>query len=67
MLRSSWGGEYIIPTLGVWEHFDDIDFDTLPSQFVLKCTHDSAGLVICRDKSKLDYEKKKQDRKLFET
>ena len=53
------GAEYIIPTLGVWEHFDDIDFDTLPSQFVLKCTHDSAGLVICRDKSKLDYEKAK--------
>lgn len=48
------GEEYIIPTLGVWEHFDDIDFDTLPDQFVLKCTHDSGGLVICTDKSKLD-------------
>ena len=48
------GEEYIIPTLGVWEKFDDIDFDALPDQFVLKCTHDSGGLVICRDKSKLD-------------
>jgi hypothetical protein len=48
------GEQYIIPTLGVWDHFDDIDFDTLPDQFVLKCTHDSGGLVICRDKSKLD-------------
>ena len=48
------GEEYIIPTLGVWESFDDIDFDKLPDQFVLKCTHDSGGLVICRDKSKLD-------------
>ena len=48
------GEEYIIPTLGVWEHFDDIDFDTLPNQFVLKCTHDSGGLVICKDKGKLD-------------
>lgn len=48
------GEEYIIPTLGVWERFDDIDFDALPNQFVLKCTHDSGGLVICRDKSKLD-------------
>lgn len=48
------GEEYIIPTLGVWDNFNDICFDTLPNQFVLKCTHDSGGLVICRDKSKLD-------------
>lgn len=48
------GQEYIIPTLGVWDNFDDIDFDKLPDQFVLKCTHDSGGLVICTDKSKLD-------------
>ena len=48
------GEEHIIPTLGVWKSFDDIDFDSLPNQFVLKCTHDSGGLVICRDKSKLD-------------
>lgn len=48
------GKEYIIPTLGVWDKFEDIDFDKLPEQFVLKCTHDSGGLVICRDKSKLD-------------
>ncbi len=48
------GDEYIIPTLGVWDKFDDIDFDKLPDQFVLKCTHDSGGLVICKDKSKFD-------------
>lgn len=51
------GEEYIIPTLGVWERFEDIDFDALPQQFVLKCTHDSGGLVICPDKSKLNIEK----------
>lgn len=51
------GEEYIIPTLGVWDKFDDIDFDALPDQFVLKCTHDSGGLVIVRDKSKLDKDK----------
>ena len=50
------GEQYIIPTLGVWEHFDDIDFGKLPNQFVLKCSHDSQGIVICRDKSKLDIE-----------
>ena len=54
------GDEYIIPTLGVWDKFDDIDFDSLPNQFVLKCTHDSGGLVICRDKSKLDLKKAKK-------
>ena len=48
------GDENIIPTLGIWNSFDDIDFDTLPDQFVLKCTHDSGGLMICRDKSKFD-------------
>ena len=48
------GGGYVIPTLDVWDSFDDIDFDKLPNQFVLKCTHDSGGLVICRDKTKLD-------------
>ena len=50
------GEEYIIPTLGVWNHFSEIDFDKLPNQFVLKCTHDSGGFVICKDKSKLDRE-----------
>lgn len=48
------GEEYVVPTLGVWDRFEDIDFDALPNQFVLKCTHDSGGLVICRDKSKLN-------------
>lgn len=48
------GDEYIVKSLGVWEHFDDIDFGKLPDQFVLKCTHDSGGLVICRDKAKFD-------------
>lgn len=54
------GSEYVIPTLGVWEHFDDIDFDSLPDQFVLKCTHDSEGVVIVRDKDKLDKTAAKQ-------
>lgn len=53
------GDEYIIPTLGVWDSVDEIDFDKLPNQFVLKCTHDSGGLVVCKDKSSLDIEKAK--------
>lgn len=49
------GDEYIIPTLGVWNNFNDIDFNKLPDQFVLKCTHDSGGLAICRDKNTFNY------------
>lgn len=48
------GEEYIIPTLGVWDNFDKINFDILPDKFVLKCTHDSGGLVICKDKKNFD-------------
>ena len=48
------GEEHIIPTLGVWDRAEDIDFDALPNQFVLKCTHDSGGIVVCRDKAALN-------------
>ena len=48
------GEKYIIPTLGVWKSFNDIDFNSLPNRFVLKCTHDSGGLIICKDKTTFD-------------
>lgn len=44
------GEKHIIPMLGAWDSFNDINFEELPAQFVLKCTHDSGGLTICRDK-----------------
>lgn len=50
------GERYIIPTLGLWNKPEEIDWNLLPEQFVLKCTHDSGGLVICKDKYKLDKE-----------
>ena len=50
------GDEYIIPTLGVWKSFDEIDFDALPNQFVLKCNHGSGDVVICKDKASFDVE-----------
>lgn len=59
------GEEHIIPILGVWDSVEDIDFDSLPNQFVLKCTHDSGGLVICKDKSQLDIKKAKKKLKYF--
>ena len=48
------GERYVVPLLGVWDSPDEIDFSVLPEQFVLKTNHDSKGLVICKDKSKLD-------------
>ena len=45
------GDSYVIPTLGVWNKFENIDFEKLPNQFVLKCTHDSGSVVVCKDKS----------------
>ena len=54
------GEEYIIPTYGVWNSFDEVDFDSLPDQFVLKCTHDSGGIVFCTDKAAFDKEKAKE-------
>jgi hypothetical protein len=58
------GEEYIIPTLGVWENPDDIDFDKLPDRFVLKCNHNSGtGMYICKDKNKMDVDKVKEELK----
>lgn len=48
------GDKYIIPTLAVYNNTDEIDFDKLPNQFVLKCTHDSGGVVVCKDKKDLN-------------
>ena len=59
------GEQYIIRTLAVWDSVEDIDFDALPNQFVLKCTHDSGGIVICKDKSTLDWEAAKAKLRTF--
>lgn len=50
------GEEYVIPLLGVWEKSEDIDFDKLPDEFILKTTHDSGTHVICKDKKSFDYD-----------
>lgn len=54
------GPEFVIPLLGVWNRVEDIDFDSLPQQFVLKTTHDSGGIVICRDRKTFDISKAKK-------
>ena len=54
------GEEHVIKTYGVWDDVEDIDITALPESFVLKCTHDSAGLVICKDKNNFDIVKAKE-------
>jgi hypothetical protein len=48
------GAEHVIPLLGAWDKVEDIEWDKLPDQFVIKCSHDCGGMVICKDKSKLN-------------
>lgn len=54
------GKEHIIPTIGVWEKFEEVDFDRLPNEFVLKTTHGCGGIFICPDKGKMDINKAKE-------
>ena len=49
------GEEYLCPIYGVFDKWDDIDFTKLPDQFVLKCTHDSGSVVICKNKEQFDF------------
>lgn len=51
------GNEHIIPTLGIYNSFDDIDFEILPNEFVLKTTHGSGSVFVCKDKKTFDYKK----------
>ena len=53
------GEEYVIPTIGVYDTFEEINFEKLPNQFVIKCTHDSGSIVICKDKKSFDIDKAK--------
>lgn len=48
------GAEYLIPLLGVWDRFSEIDFDALPDRFVLKTNHGSGSVIIVKDKSRFD-------------
>ena len=54
------GAKYLVPLLGVWKAFGEINFATLPKQFVLKCNHGSGYNIIVNDKDKLDLEQAKK-------
>ena len=63
-IKEKLGEEYLIPLIGIWDDPDDIDFNKLPDQFVLKCNHNSGlGMCICKDKSKLDISKVRRELK----
>ena len=64
-IREKIGDEYLIPLLGVYDSFDDIDFDSLPDKFVIKCSHDSGSYTIVKDKSKLNIRMLRQKYKIF--
>lgn len=55
LIKDMVGEQYVVKNYGVWNTFDEIDFNSLPSQFVLKTTHDQGGVVMCKDKSKFDF------------
>ena len=54
------GPQYVVKLLGVWDNFDQIDFDKLPDKYVLKCNHNSGRIFICEDKSKFNKQKAKK-------
>ena len=54
------GPEYVIPTLAVYNSVEDIDLAVLPDRFVLKCNHDSGGVIICTDKDSFDLNRAKE-------
>lgn len=60
IIRTKIGEEYLIPLIGVWNSAEEIDFDSLPNQFVLKCTHDSKSVIICKNKKTFDIEAAKE-------
>jgi len=48
------GEKYVVPMLGIYKNFNDIDFTLLPNKFVLKCNHDSGSAIVCKDKCNFD-------------
>ena len=62
------GEEYIIPTLGIWDKFEDIDFSKLPDRFILKATHSSHASIVCKDKRTFDiYDARKKFHRFLKT
>lgn len=61
------GEGYCFPIIGYWKHFDDIDFDSLPKRFVLKCNHDSGSTKVIQDKDALTKKEIHELKKFFDS
>lgn len=60
LMKSIVGEEHIIPTIGIYTRWEDIDTVQLPNRFVIKCTHDSGSVVICKDKTNFNFQEAKK-------
>ena len=58
-VKKTIGDDFLIPLLGHWERYDDINFSELPSEFVLKCNHDSGSVKIINDKKTINHKELK--------
>jgi len=65
IVKDKIGEEHVIPLIGVWDRFDDIDFSKLPNSFVLKCNHDSGSAKVIKNKNDLTEQDIKSLRKHF--
>ena len=59
-IKEKIGEKYLVPLYGIWNNVDEIPFNNLPKEFVLKCTHDSGSVILCQDKNNLDINKAKK-------
>lgn len=59
------GNEYLIPLIGVYDSFDDIDFDALPKSFIIKCNHDSGSTTVVKDKTKVNIPRLKEEYEFY--
>lgn len=58
-IKDKIGEEYLIPLIGVYDSFEEIDYDSLPNQFVIKCNHDSGSVTVVKDKNRKQWNKLK--------
>lgn len=66
IIKEKLGEEYLFPILGYWDRFSDIDFDSLPNEFVLKCNHDSGSVKIIKDKAALSQQEIAELKKFYD-
>ena len=64
IIKDKIGDGYVVPTYGIYNSFDEINFKELPHKYIMKCTHDSGGLVICKNDININKARKKIEKSL---